>query len=156
MSSMLPAFHVAESGCLDYQEAKKRYQNSGIVPANFRQVDLDRGFVVTGLWSSSRHPNLAAEQSFWVMLYAWTCWITQTYINWTVVGAAAYLCLFQASTWLTELITANKYPEYKEYQNRIGKFLPRLFPPSSFSDQRAWTSEADSGEAVFGGRLTLQ
>lgn len=126
----------------NYQEAKRQYRESAKVDANFRQVDLDRGFIVTGLWSSSRHPNFAAEQSFWVLLYVWTGWITQTYVNWTVVGAAAYLCLFQASTWFTELITAKKYPEYKEYQNRVGKFLPRLFPltktpPGNFSDKRA-------------------
>lgn len=38
----------------------------------------------------------------------------------------AYLLLFQASTWLTEWISSDKYPEYKEYQARVGKFLPRL------------------------------
>lgn len=37
-----------------------------------------------------------------------------------------YLILFQGSTWLTERISARKYPEYKEYQARVGKFLPRL------------------------------
>lgn len=136
--------YVAESGCSDYQEAKKQYQKSAIVPAKFHQIDLDRGFIVTGLWSSSRHPNFAAEQSFWVLLYVWTCWITQTFFNWTAIGAVAYLCLFQASTWFTELITTKKYPEYQDYQNRVGKFLPRLFsssktPPGDFSDQRAST-----------------
>ena len=35
-----------------------------------------------------------------------------------------YLALFQASTWLTELITGRKYPTYGEYQRRVGKFLP--------------------------------
>jgi hypothetical protein len=55
------------------------------------------------------------------------------------VGAASYLILFQASTWFTELITARKYPEYKEYQQRVGKFLPKLSTdlPGDFSDQKA-------------------
>ena len=50
----------------------------------------------------------------------------------------SYLILFQASTWFTELITRGKYPEYKEYQQRVGKFLPRLSTdlPGDFSDQK--------------------
>lgn len=37
-----------------------------------------------------------------------------------------YLLLFQASTWFTEMITANKYSEYKVYQERVSKFLPKF------------------------------
>jgi hypothetical protein len=36
-----------------------------------------------------------------------------------------YLILFQASTWFTELITSEKYPQYALYQQRVGKFLPK-------------------------------
>jgi hypothetical protein len=59
--------------------------------------------------------------------------------NWTFAGAMSYLILFQASTWFTELITAGKYPEYKEYQLRVGKFIPRLSTglPGDFGDQKA-------------------
>ena len=63
----------------------------------------------------------------------------------------SYLILFQASTWFTELVTAGKYPEYKEYQNRVGKFMPRLKTdlPGDFSDQKAKPKvEANSGKAV--------
>jgi hypothetical protein len=42
------------------------------------------------------------------------------------VGAAGYLALFQASTWFTEKISAEKYPDYREYQARVGRFLPRM------------------------------
>lgn len=50
-----------------------------------------------------------------------------------------YLILFQASTWFTELITAKKYPEYQEYQRRVGKFLPKLSTdlPGDFSEQKS-------------------
>ena len=34
----------------------------------------------------------------------------------------SYLILFQSSTWLTEKLSAEKYPEYKIYQQRVGKF----------------------------------
>jgi steroid 5-alpha reductase family enzyme len=122
----------------DYQAAKKEYQETAKVPQNFDQEDLDRGFNTIGIWAYSRHPNFTAEQSVWVVLYAWSCWITQTYYNWTGIGAIAYLILFQASTWFTELLSARKYPEYKEYQRRVGKFLPRLpgGPPGDFSDKK--------------------
>ena len=33
--------------------------------------------------------------------------------------------LFQGSTWLTELISAKKYAEYKLYQERVSRFLPK-------------------------------
>ncbi|KAF1985295.1 DUF1295-domain-containing protein [Aulographum hederae CBS 113979] len=110
-----------------FQQAKKHYQATAKVPLGFERADLDRGFVVSGLWSWSRHPNFAAEQAFWLVLYQWGCYETETYYNWTIVGAVAYLILFQASTWFTELLTAKKYPEYAEYQQLVGKFVPKLF-----------------------------
>ena len=71
-------------------------------------------------------------------MYAWGAYITRGYVNWTIIGPIVYLLLFQASTWLTELISTRKYPEYAEYQKRVGKFLPRLpgGPPGDFSDVR--------------------
>jgi steroid 5-alpha reductase family enzyme len=123
----------------DFQEAKRVYQKTAKVPHKFEQDDLDRGFVVTGLWSWSRHPNFAAEQAIWVALYQWGCWTSHVLYNWTFLGATSYLILFQASTWFTELITAEKYEDYREYQRRVGKFLPKLVSdlPGDFSDQKA-------------------
>jgi steroid 5-alpha reductase family enzyme len=46
----------------DFQNAKREYHRTAKVPPKFDQEDLDRGFVVTGLWSWSRHPNYVAEQ----------------------------------------------------------------------------------------------
>jgi len=42
----------------------------------------------------------------------------------------SYLFLFQGSTWLTESITAGKYPEYKAYQERVGQFVPTMLGES--------------------------
>ncbi|KAL8932500.1 MAG: hypothetical protein Q9211_006277 [Gyalolechia sp. 1 TL-2023] len=112
----------------NFQNAKKSYQSTAKVPpgSRFSARDLDRGFLTKGLWSLSRHPNFLAEQSVWITLYLWSCWTTHTYYNWSGVGAVAYMALFQASTWFTELITAKKYPDYKIYQQRVGKFVPSL------------------------------
>lgn len=109
---------------LDFQNAKHNYQKTAKSPTEYKREDLDRGFNVVGLWALSRHPNFAAEQCIWLTLYAWSCFVTKTYWNWTGIGAIAYLCLFQASTWFTELVSSRKYPEYREYRKRVGKFIP--------------------------------
>jgi len=123
----------------DFQKAKKSYLATAKVPHTYDQEDLDRGFVVSGLWSWSRHPNFAAEQAIWVIIYQWGCWSSEVLYNWTFLGAVSYLFLFQASTWFTELVTAGKYPEYAEYQQRVAKFLPKLSTslPGDFSDKKA-------------------
>ncbi|KAF2476936.1 DUF1295-domain-containing protein [Lindgomyces ingoldianus] len=108
--------------------ARTKYRATAKLPKDqkFTREQLDRGFNTTGLFAWSRHPNFAAEQAVWVCLYQWCCCETFTYMNWTFAGAMGYLLLFQASTWFTEWISTRKYPEYKVYQQRVGKFLPRL------------------------------
>lgn len=116
---------MADQQQWDFQKAKKIHQLTGKAPVGFETSDLKRGFIVSGLWTWCRHPNFACEQAIWFVLYQWSCLITDQLYNWSGVGAVGYLILFQASTWLTELITAGKYPEYKEYQQRVNKFVPR-------------------------------
>ncbi|AEO69383.1 9d23210c-931c-45a8-ba22-c93769e938b8 [Thermothielavioides terrestris] len=116
--------HLADEQQWAYQSAKKQYQASAKVPRGFKQSDLDRGFITSGLFGYSRHPNFAAEQSIWFFLYQWSCFATKTLYSWTGVGPAFLILLFQGSTWFTELITAGKYPEYREYQRRVGMFVP--------------------------------
>ncbi|KAJ6079518.1 hypothetical protein N7467_009271 [Penicillium canescens] len=114
----------------NFQTAKKEYQTNARIPGaykdQFNAEDLERGFVVSGLWSWSRHPNFVAEQAVWVTLYAWSCYKTQTYFHWAGLGVLGYLAIFQGSTRLTETISAGKYPEYSDYQARVGRFLPRF------------------------------
>ncbi|KAI1000556.1 hypothetical protein K3495_g7638 [Podosphaera aphanis] len=117
---------IADQQQWNFQEAKRRYLKTAKVPRNFRQEDLDRGFVVSGLWSISRHPNFVAEQAIWIVLYIWGCWKSHVLYNWSMLGMISYLILFQGSTWFTELISAGKYPDYANYQEKVGKFLPML------------------------------
>jgi len=109
-----------------FQNAKKSYQQTAKVPPGYSREDLDRGFIVSGLWAWSRHPNFAAEQAFWVCLYQWGCFESNTLYNWTGAGALGYLVLFQASTYFTEWISAGKYPEYEEYMKLVGQFVPKF------------------------------
>lgn len=113
----------------NFQEAKKAYLKDAKLPSGFSQAALDRGFVTSGLWAYSRHPNFLAEQAVWVVMYAWSCWATGTYLNWSLVGAGSYVLLFRGSSDFSEEISAGKYPDYKEYQKRVGRFLPKLMGP---------------------------
>ncbi|OJK03160.1 hypothetical protein ASPACDRAFT_1865132 [Aspergillus aculeatus ATCC 16872] len=114
----------------NFQTAKHEYQQTARIPEKYKGVfteeDLERGFVVNGLWSVSRHPNFLSEQAIWLTLYLWNCYRTESYVQWTGVGVVGLLLIFQGSVRLTESISAGKYPEYREYQARVGRFIPRL------------------------------
>ncbi|KAF3386191.1 hypothetical protein F1880_000457 [Penicillium rolfsii] len=122
--------YFADQQQWNFQTAKHEYQTKARIPEPYREhytpEDLERGFVVSGLWSWSRHPNFVAEQAVWLTMYAWAAYRTETYASWIGVGVVGYLLIFQGSTRLTEAISAEKYPEYSEYQARVGRFLPRL------------------------------
>ena len=115
---------LADHQQYSFQTAKAQYKATGVVPQGFHAEDLDRGFCVSGLWAMSRHPNFVCEQAIWVVLYQWTCWQTDVMYHWAGAGVAGLLAVFQGSVWLTEKLTAEKYPEYKEYQKVVPKFFP--------------------------------
>ncbi|KAI5853516.1 hypothetical protein BZA05DRAFT_425406 [Tricharina praecox] len=117
---------LADQQQWSYQQAKKSYKETGAVAEGFAKEDLDRGFVVTGLWALSRHPNFACEQAIWLGVYQWACLKTDTMYNWSGLGVMAYCAIFLGSTIFTESITAAKYPDYKEYQLLVNKVVPGL------------------------------
>ena len=139
-----------------FHKAKGVYNKTAKIPGeySFTREQLDRGFNTSGLWAWSRHPNFAAEQAFWVSLYQWACLESYTFTNWTFAGAFSYLILFQSSTWLTELLSSGKYPEYKVYQERVGKFLPKLLTRSMEGPQNEKeANEVKKAKAVRGKKL---
>lgn len=83
------------------------------------------GFISSGLWRIVRHPNYACEQAIWIVFYVFTIYATGSIINWSMAGALLLLILFQGSSDFSEEISAGKYPLYKEYQNKTGRFLPK-------------------------------
>ncbi|KAI9633898.1 uncharacterized protein MKK02DRAFT_17363 [Dioszegia hungarica] len=91
------------------------------------------GFITSGMWRWSRHPNFAGEQLFWVSqalfvaVAAETSKVTRSrWVGGDVWGPPLALSLlFCGSTLLTEWITQQKYPLYKEYKNLVGQFLPQ-------------------------------
>ncbi|KIV78660.1 hypothetical protein PV11_06288 [Exophiala sideris] len=144
-----------------YYSARSTFRETGKVPNGYDKANLDRGFNTRGLFAYSRHPNFAAEQTVWVTLYLWSCMATGTWYNWTGIGALSYLILFQSSTWLTELLSSRKYPEYKEYQQKVGKFLPNVGagPPSFQGELKGYTNgtvKKNADEIKAQGRYDLR
>lgn len=138
-----------------FHKAKHEYQkNARVTNKRFSQEDLERGFVVSGLWSLSRHPNFLCEQAFWMTMYLWSCFRTESYYHWAGAGALGYLLIFQGSTTLTESISASKYPEYREYQARVGRFFPRFSAEpkgkkaSAKNNSKAKSKKSQSEEAA--------
>ena|SRR3990167_9580243 len=88
------------------------------------------GFIHTGLFRYSRHPNFLSEQVIWWFFYVFSLNYTPlSFINQSVLGTALLTLLFQGSTKFTENITKAKYPQYAEYQKGTSRFIPL---PSSF------------------------
>ena len=89
---------------------------------------LAPGFVTTGLFAHSRHPNFFFEQAQWWAFYAIGAVALVadggSWLNWTIVGAALLTVLFIGSTIFTESITAAKYPEYAEYRRTTSMLVP--------------------------------
>lgn len=83
-----------------------------------------KGFLDSGIWKYSRHPNFFAEQSFWWSLCLFASAATGHAFGAWMSGAFALSLLFQGSTALTEGITASKYPAYVSYQQTTSKFVP--------------------------------
>jgi len=87
------------------------------------------GFIHTGLFKYSRHPNFWAEQLLWWAIYLFSL-PGFGILNESVIGTVLLTLLFQGSTTFTEWISTKKYPLYKKYQETTSRFLPL---PSSFT-----------------------
>lgn len=111
---------VSDQQQFDFQTEKYRRINSG----ENLHGDFARGFRTTGLWGLARHPNYTCEQAIWLCFYLFGVAATGRWFNWSLAGAVLLLLLFQGSADFVEKISAGKYPEYKDYQRRVGRFLP--------------------------------
>jgi steroid 5-alpha reductase family enzyme len=110
---------IADQQQYDFQTEKHRRLKEGLPLGHY-----EKGFVSTGLWSIVRHPNYACEQAIWVVFYFFSVSATGEWINWSVAGCVLLIILFKGSSDFSEDISANKYPEYSEYQRRVPRFIP--------------------------------
>ena len=91
--------------------------------------DIARGFCTTGPFAISRHLNFFAEQSMWWVFWGFSVAAGAPAPNWAAVGTLLLTLLFQGSTWMTELLTAEKYPAYARYQQTTSRLLPWFAGP---------------------------
>ena len=85
--------------------------------------DYKRGFVSSGLWSISRHPNFTSEQLIWIVFYLFSVSATGNFFNWSIIGSILLVILFYNSAKFSEQISSAKYPKYKIYQKNVPMFL---------------------------------
>lgn len=94
--------------------------------------DIRDGFLQSGLFHYTRHPNYFAEQAIWVCVYLFTL-VGKSFaepealVNVYSLGAILLVLLFQGSLSFSEGITAGKYPAYKQYQQRVSQCIPLPF-----------------------------
>lgn len=95
------------------------------------------GFLQTGLFRVSRHPNFFFEQAQWWVFYGFAVAATGVWLHWTIAGAVLLSALFVGSTVFTESISRAKYPDYDEYRARTSAIVP-WFPrtPKRRADER--------------------
>ena len=94
-----------------------------------KQLGKVTGFRKGGLFNYCRHPNYAAEQMIWVVLYLFTVDVKylSDIVNWSIIGCLLNISLFYQSTKLTEEISAARYGKsYIDYQRKMPKFFPCL------------------------------
>ena len=111
---------IADQQQWNYHREKNRRKRNG----EELGTKYNRGFVKEGLWAWMRHPNYMAEQAIWVCFYLFSISATGHWFNWSISGCLLLLVLFRGSSDFSEKISASKYPEYENYRNSTGRFLP--------------------------------
>ena len=86
----------------------------------------EHGFLTTGLFRYSRHPNFFCEQAMWWSYYVFSVAAGAGWLNWSITGAVLLSLLFQGSTGLTEKLSLRKYPDYARYQETTSRLMPWL------------------------------
>lgn len=114
---------IADQQQWNYQTEKCRRKNAG----EKLNGEYAIGFIRTGLFAYSRHPNYASEQLIWLVLCLFSVNATGSYISWSMIGSILLLILFQGSADFSEKISAAKYPAYGDYMKQVPMFLNRLW-----------------------------
>jgi steroid 5-alpha reductase family enzyme len=87
---------------------------------------ITQGFLTSGLFRYSRHPNFFCEQAIWWTFYALGAWSSGRWLNLTILGPLVLTALFHGSTNFTEALSLRKYPDYARYQAQVPRLIPWL------------------------------
>ncbi len=108
----------------NFQRAKKAAKEGKEFPAKYDE-EVKQGFVSSGLFSVCRHPNYVGEMGTW-----WSLWLMAYAITGGnpfrsgIIGAIVLTCLFLGSSNMSEGISLERYPAYKDYQKAVNRFIP--------------------------------
>jgi steroid 5-alpha reductase family enzyme len=114
---------VADQQQWNYQNEKHRKIKAGETLTGI----YAKGFTHTGLWKIMRHPNYMSEQAIWICFYLLSVAATGQWFNWSVAGCLLLVILFQGSSDFSEAISNDKYPDYKDYKKKTGRFIPKFW-----------------------------
>lgn len=112
--------YIADQQQYVYQTEKHRRIKAGEELTPF----YEKGFTHKGLWAIVRHPNYASEQAIWIVFYFFSVIATGNWINWSMVGCLLLVLLFKGSSDFSEKVSAEKYSGYKDYQEKVPRFVP--------------------------------
>ncbi|MBE2247039.1 MAG: DUF1295 domain-containing protein [Candidatus Competibacteraceae bacterium] len=113
---------IADQQQWNFQKQKHKILQSGQnLPPPY-----SAGFVQSGLWKWSRHPNYMAEQAVWIVFYFFSVSATGQWFNWSMAGFLLLIILFQGSSDFSEKISSSKYPAYVDYIKKTGRFIPKI------------------------------
>lgn len=108
----------------DEQQHKYQTKKYELIKENKELVGNNKkGFIDSGLWKFSRHPNYTCEQLIWITFYLFSVSATGEFLNWSVIGCVLLVLLFYFSAKFSEGISSKKYPEYKDYQKNTPMFI---------------------------------
>lgn len=108
----------------DEQQHKYQTKKYSLIKANkVLDGNFKKGFIDTGLWKYSRHPNYTCEQLIWITFYLFSVSSTGKFINWSIIGCLLLVILFYFSAKFSEGISSKKYPDYKNYQKNTPMFI---------------------------------
>lgn len=82
------------------------------------------GFITSGLFKYSRHPNYFFEILHWWVFYLVASYLDSKLFNFTFLGPLLLNLLFLGSTTLAEIITSEKFESYKKYQQEVSRIIP--------------------------------
>jgi steroid 5-alpha reductase family enzyme len=127
---------IADNQQWDFQT--KKYELLKTKPLEQLPEPYNVGFCTTGLFRYSRHPNFFCENMIWwtMTLFGWEAAKQTDNVNFLFLGCGLLTgSIFIGSTILTEWITSQKYPKYKEYQKCVPFLIPWFPKPLKFKKE---------------------
>ena len=107
---------IADRQMWVFQQEKKRRIAAG--------ETVEKGFLTSGLYQYSRHPNYFCELAMWWSFYWFAIAASGDVLNWTGLGFLTLTAVFFGSTRLAERISLSKYPDYATYQADKPRIIP--------------------------------